>query len=342
MGPTVITTEEQLEDLLSEPTRAVAVTLADLEGDILLLGVAGKMGPSLARMAKRASDIAVKRRRVIGVARFSTGGESELHAHGIETIRCDLLNEDEVGRLPDAANVVFLAGRKFGSTGDEATTWAMNSYLPGVICRRYRHSRIVALSTGNVYGLGPVSGGGSREDDPPRPVGEYAMSCLGRERVFEYFSRALNIPLALIRLNYACDLRYGVLVDLAQRIRDGEPVDLGMGYFNTIWQADANAMILRAFDQVASPPWVVNVTGPEALSVRAASEQLGRLMNKPVNFVGAETDTALLSNAQRGLQALGQLRVNADRLIEWVAAWVQKGGRSLGKPTHFESREGKF
>jgi nucleoside-diphosphate-sugar epimerase len=237
---------------------------------------------------------------------------------------------------------VFLVGRKFGSTGDEATTWAMNSYLPGLVCRRYRHSRIVALSTGNVYGLTPVASGGSREDDPPRPVGEYAMSCLGRERVFEYFSRALGIPTALIRLNYACDLRYGVLVDIAQRIRDGEPVDLGMGYFNTIWQGDANAMILRAVDQVAAPPWVVNVTGAEILPVRTVSKRLERLMNKAVRFVGTESETALLSDARRGIEKLSPPRVSADRLIDWVGDWVGRGGRSLGKPTHFESREGKF
>jgi nucleoside-diphosphate-sugar epimerase len=342
MIPSAIATEEQLEDLLSEPTPAVVETLGRLQGDILFLGVAGKMGPSLARMAKRASDAAGVPRRVIGVARFSAGGEEVLHAHGIDAVRCDLLDEEQIARLPEAANVVFLVGRKFGSTGDEATTWAMNSYLPGLVCRRYRHSRIVALSTGNVYGLTPVASGGSREDDPPRPVGEYAMSCLGRERVFEYFSRSLGIPVALIRLNYACDLRYGVLVDIAQRVRDREPVDLGMGYFNTIWQGDANAMILRAFDHVAAPPSVVNVTGPETLSVRTVTKRLERLLNKPARFVGTESEMALLSNAQRGIERLGPTRVNAERLIDWVADWVGRGGRSLGKPTHFESRDGTF
>jgi nucleoside-diphosphate-sugar epimerase len=247
-----------------------------------------------------------------------------------------------VARLPDAALVVFLAGRKFGSTGDEAATWAVNAYLPGVVCDRYRDSRIVALSTGNVYGLTPVTGGGSREDDAPRPVGEYAMSCLGRERVFEHFGRARGTPVALVRLNYACDLRYGVLVDVARKVWAGEPVDVGMGYFNTIWQGDANAMVLRALEHAASPPWVVNVTGPEVLSVRAVAERFAERMGRPARFTGVEADTALLSDARRGLEALGPLRVGTDRLIEWVAEWVMAGGRSLGKPTHFESREGRF
>jgi nucleoside-diphosphate-sugar epimerase len=342
MNPALIQSEEILDDLLSEPTPAVIQTLGRLPGDILLLGVAGKMGPSLARMARRASDAAGVRRRVIGVSRFSSGDEAGLRAFGIETIRCDLLNDDEVVSLPDAANVIFMTGRKFGSTGGEALTWAMNSYLPALVCRKYRHSRIVAFSTGNVYGLTPVWGGGSREDDTLNPVGEYAMSCLGRERIFEHFSRSFGTRMALIRLNYACDLRYGVLVDLARQIAAGQPIDLSMGYLNTIWQGDANAMTLRAFDHVATPPWVVNVTGPELLSVRAACEQLSRLMNKPVRFTGTESDTALLSDARRGVELLGPLRVGADRLLEWVADWVMHGGRSLDKPTHFESRDGRF
>jgi nucleoside-diphosphate-sugar epimerase len=342
MIPSAIQSEDELELFLSEPTPAVVETLGRLPGDLLLLGVAGKMGPSLAHMARRAFDAAGVRRRVIGVSRFSSGDEASLRALGIETIRCDLLNEDEVAGLPDAENVVFMTGRKFGSTGGESMTWAMNSYLPGVVCRKYRDSRIVAFSTGNVYGLTPVRGGGSRESDAPNPVGEYAMSCLGRERIFEHFSRMLGTHVALIRLNYACDLRYGVLVDLARRVWTGQLIDLSMGYLNTIWQGDANAMTLRAFDRVASPLWVVNVTGPELLSVRAACEQLGRLMNKRVSFTGTESDTALLSDARRGVELLGPLRVGADQLIEWVAGWVMRGGRSLDKPTHFESRDGRF
>ncbi len=338
----MVETEAQLDEVLSEPTPQVVETMSRLEGDMLILGVAGKMGPSLARMARRASDVAGIPRRIFGVARFSSGGREELEAHGVTTIPCDLLDETEIARLPDAPNIIFMAGRKFGSSADQAATWTVNSYLPGVICRRYRGSRVVAFSTGNVYALTPVESGGALETDAPDPVGEYAMSCLGRERVFEHFCRSFQMPVALIRLNYACDLRYGVLVDLAQKIVAGETIDLSMGYFNTIWQGDANAMALRAFDHVAVPPFVVNVTGPEVLSVRTVSERMARLMNKPVRLTGTEPATALLSNARRGLELLGPPRVSADQLIEWVGYWVLRGGRTLGKPTHFEARDGRF
>lgn len=337
-----IETETELEEMLSEPTPQVVDTLARLPGDVIVLGVSGKMGKSLARMAKRASDLSGSPRRIVGVARFADGGRDELHAHGIHTIACDLLDEEQVMRLPDAAHVVFMSGRKFGSTGDEPTTWAMNAWVPSVVCRRYRASRIVAFSTGNVYGLTPVADGGSRETDLPQPVGEYAMSSLGRERLFEYFSRWLSIPMAIVRLNYACDLRYGVLVDLARQIDAGQPIDLAMGYFNTIWQGDANAMALAALDRASTPAWVVNLTGPELLSVRAVSERLGELLDKPVRFVGSESPTALVSDASRAFEQFGRPRVSAQRLIEWVAGWVRAGGRTLNKPTHFESRSGRF
>jgi nucleoside-diphosphate-sugar epimerase len=339
---TAPTDEARLEDLLSEPTPGVVETMGRLEGDVIVLGVSGKMGPSLARMAKRASDAAGVRRRVIGVARFTGGGEEPLRAHGIDTIRCDLLDEAAVGRLPDVANVVFMPARKFGSTGDEATTWTVNSYLPGIVARKFRDSRIVAFSTGNVYALTPAASQGPSEDDPPQPVGEYAMSCLGRERVFEYFSRSFGTRVAIIRLNYATDLRYGVLGDLARQVFAGEPIDLTMGHFNTIWQGDANAMALRAFERAASPPWILNVTGPEVLSVREVCERFGRRMGRSVRFCGIEAETALLNNARRGLELFGPLRVSTDRLIEWVADWVACGGRCLGKPTHFQARDGRF
>ena len=247
-----------------------------------------------------------------------------------------------MSRLPDAANVVFLAGRKFGSTGGEAETWAMNCYVPTLVCRKYRGSRIVALSTGNVYGLVPVDGGGSREGDKPCPEGEYAMSCLGRERLFEYFSREFGTQTTLIRLNYACELRYGVLVDLALQIQAGKAIDLCMGYLNTIWQGDACAMALQALDHVAVPPRVLNVTGAELLSVRDVCERLGRLMKTPVRFTGTESTTALLSDARCAQELMGYPRVSADQLIRWVADWVARGGKSLNKPTHFESRDGKY
>lgn len=335
-------TDAELDFALSHPTPEVVDVLGRLAGDILLLGVGGKMGLSLARMARRASDLAGVPRKVIGVSRFRTHGQTEFEACGITTITCDLLDEHSVEQLPDAPNVIAMAGMKFGSSGNEPLTWAMNAYMPAIICRRFRNSRIVAFSTGNIYGLTDVKGIGSKEADPPCPVGEYAMSCLGRERIYQYFSQVLNIPLALIRLNYACDLRYGVLVDLALKIWKGEPIDLGMGYFNTIWQGDANAMVLRAFELTKSPSWIVNVTGEEKLLVRDVCQTLARKMGRDVVFTGLESTTALLSDSTLGFQTLGRPTVSASELIEWVANWVLKGGRSLGKPTHFESRDGQF
>ncbi|PYJ07348.1 MAG: epimerase [Verrucomicrobia bacterium] len=338
-----IESTHQLEDLLSQPTPAVVEAMGRLEGDLIVLGVAGKMGPSLARMARRASALAGIERRVIGVARFSSAAaQAELERDGIETIRCDLLDEAAVRGLPEAPNVLYLAGMKFGATGQEPLTWAMNTHLPAIVCRKFARSRIVAFSTGNVYGLVPATGGGSLEADSPAPIGEYAMSCLGRERMFDYFSRSLGLPVVLIRLNYACDLRYGVLVDLARKVLAGEPVELGMSWFNTIWQGDASAMTLCCFDHAMSPPLVLNVTGPELLSMRQTCEKFGELFGRKPVFAGMESPTALLSNPRRALEMFGQPRVAAGRLIAWVAAWLRNGGATLNKPTHFESRDGKF
>jgi nucleoside-diphosphate-sugar epimerase len=341
--PNTIADLDHLEDLLSEPTPAVVETMRRVEGDVIVLGVAGKMGPTLARMARRATELAGVRRRVIGVSRFgSPEQEASLQRHGIETIRCDLLDEAALARLPDAPNVIFMAGRKFGSTGDEPLTWAMNTYLPALVCRRYASSRIVAFSTGNVYGLRRAGTGGSVESDPPRPVGEYAMSCLGRERMFEHFSRALGIPTVLVRLNYAVEMRYGVIVDVARRVMAGEAIDVTMGYFNAIWQGDANAMALALLNHAASPALVVNVAGPEELSVRDTCEMLGRLMDRPVTIYGREAPDALLSNGTLVRTLCGEPRVDAQQLIRWTADWVRRGGASLDKPTHFESRDGRF
>ena len=245
-------------------------------------------------------------------------------------------------QLPDAPNVLYLAGMKFGATGQESLTWAMNTHLPAMVCHKFARSRFVALSTGNVYGLVPAAGGGSLEADSPAPVGEYAMSCLGRERIFEHFSRTLGIRAVLVRLNYACDLRYGVLVDLAAKVLTGAPVDLSMGWFNTLWQGDANAMTLRCFDHAASPPLTVNLTGPERLNVRKTCERLGKLLGRQPVFVGTESPTALLSNARQAFSLFGLPRVDADQLLAWVADWLRKGGQTLRKPTHFEARDGRF
>jgi nucleoside-diphosphate-sugar epimerase len=247
-----------------------------------------------------------------------------------------------VDALPESPNVVAMVGMKFGATGQEALTWAMNAHVPALVARKYRGSRLVAFSTGNVYGLAPVALGGSLEDDPLRPVGEYACSCVGRERMYEHFSRADGTPTALLRLNYAVEMRYGVLVDLAVKVRDGEPIDLGMGHFNAIWQGDANAMALCAFAHVASPARVLNLAGPELLSVRRVAEALGRLLGRPPVFAGTELLDALLSNGQLSHRLFGYPRVPALQVLHWVADWVGRGGALLGKPTHFESRDGRF
>jgi nucleoside-diphosphate-sugar epimerase len=314
-----------------------------LQGDLIVLGVGGKIGPSLARMARRASDAAGVRRRIYGAARFSNPGlAGRLESLGIEPIRCDLLDRKSLEALPDVPNVLYLAAMKFGSTGQSALTWAMNTYLAGLLAERYAGRRIVAYSTGNVYAMVPVASTGSLETDPPAPVGEYGMSCLGRERMFDHFSLQHGTPTALVRLNYAHECRYGVIVDLAQQILAGRPIDLAMGYFNAIWQGDNNAWTLQAFDHAASPPFVINVTGPEKLRVRNVAAQLGRWMNKPVEFSGTEAPDALLSDARRAFELFGPPTVPAEQMIRWIADWHSRGGPSLGKPTKFESRSGEF
>ena len=338
-----IKTVEQLDDALSQPPEWLVESLAQVDGDILILGVAGKMGPTLARMARRASDQVGIDRRVIGVARFSKAGEQrKLQGWGIETIKADLLDERAVAGLPDAPNIVFMAGMKFGSSGSEAMTWAMNAVVPSIVASRYRDCRIAVFSTGNVYGLVPVSDGGSGETDSLNPTGEYAMSCLGRERIFEHFSRTHGTPMSIIRLNYACELRYGVLVDLATRVKNRQPIDLTMGSFNVIWQGDANAHALASLIDCDSPPFAINVTGPEILSVRTISEQLAKHMNLPVTFEGKESPTALLNNASTSHCRYGVPAVSVSELLNNVAVWVNENGDSLGKPTGFEVRDGKF
>lgn len=334
---------DELELLLSEPSESTIRALALLPGDILVLGAGGKMGPTLARMAKSASDLAATPRRVIAVSRFSSSQLRErLQSWGIETISCDLLDPVALANLPDAPNVIYMAGMKFGSTGNASLTWAMNSFLPGLVSNRFRHSRIVVFSTGNVYGLTPVSRGGSLESDGPNPVGEYAMSCLGRERMFEHFSRTANTKVSILRLNYATELRYGVLVDVAQRVYSGKPVTISMGYLNAIWQADASAVALASLPHASSPAFVLNITGPEVLSVRRVAEDFAERFGKPVQFHGVEANDALLSNAQKAFQLFGKPRVSYEQMTTWIADWIARGGETLEKPTHFEERAGRF
>lgn len=348
--PSPLQNTDELEDHLSEPDDSLIEAIQNLTGDLILLGVGGKMGPTMARMARRALDAAGKKStRVIGVSRFSSGGLREkLNQWGIETQSCDLLDEDQVARLPDAANVISMSGFKFGASENPSYSWAMNCYVPAVICRRYRTSRIVAFSTGNVYGMVPVTredgspNHGSRESDRLKPDGEYAMTAVGRERMYEHFSRSLHIPLVLLRLNYATELRYGVLVDLAQDIAAGRPIDVSMARVNTIWLQDANRMTLRAFAHATSPARVINLAGEEILSLREAGERLAARMNRPVAFRGTEGTSALLNDGRAGYELLGQPQTSAAQMLQWTADWVSRGGESLGKPTHFQTTDGKF
>lgn len=338
-----IRTVEELEECLSQPTPGLAEELSRLDGDIMILGCAGKIGPTLARMARRALDEAGSKRAVIGVSRFSQpGSRDELERAGVRTIACDLLDREGVMALPDAANVIFMAGTKFGSTGAEATTWAMNAYMPGIVAERFSQSRIVAFSTGCVYPLVPVLSGGSTEEMAPEPIGEYSQSTLGRERVFEYFSRKYGTPITLFRLNYAVELRYGVLVDVALKVWSGQPLDITMGHANVIWQGDANAVALRCLGIAQSPPTILNVTGPETLSLRAIAHRFGELFGREPILTGSEADTALLNNASKMFGLFGYPTVPVDTILKWVAHWVQSGGPTLNKPTHYETRDGKF
>lgn len=341
--PMTIFDVDTLDDWLSQPSAACIDVLRHYPGDLIILGVAGKMGPTLARMAVRASEAAGMKRRVIGVARFSDPAVREqLERWSVETITADLLDRQQLERLPEVPLVMYLAGRKFGSTGQESLTWAMNVWLPGLVGERYRHSRIVALSTGNVYGNVPVSSGGSTESDPPNPIGEYAMSCLGRERMFEHVSQTYGTPVSLVRLNYACELRYGVLVDLAMKVWEGQSIDLTMGHFNVLWQADANAMALAAFETCQSPAAFVNITGPKILAVKDVCERFGQLFGRELQFTGTAAKDALLNNATAALTRWGSPRVPPQTLMRWIVDWIRRDGPRLNKPTHFEVRDGRF
>lgn len=336
-------TVQELEHTMTTPSPRLIEDMKKIDGDIMILGVGGKMGPTLAVMAKRAMEEAGVNHRVIGVSRFSSGNlAKELESKGIETIAADLLNEDELAALPSVPNILYMAGMKFGTTGKEHLSWAMNAYLPGRVASKFRSSRIVVFSTGNVYPLTPVAWGGATEDDDVGPVGEYAQSCLGRERVFEYFSHRYRIPMLMFRLNYAIDLRYGVLLEIARAVYHRRPIDLAMGHVNVIWQGDANEAALRSLLLCSVPPRRLNVTGPETISIRKLALRFGKHFGIEPVFTGEESDTALLSDAAQMFRLLGYPRVSLEQMIEWTARWVEDGNVTLDKPTHFQEREGKF
>ncbi|MEK3767075.1 NAD-dependent epimerase/dehydratase family protein [Paenibacillus sp. FSL R5-0887] len=336
-------TVQELEDRLARPSAALIDELSQLDGDIMLLGVGGKMGPSLARLAVNAIRQAGLDKKVIGVSRFSNKVLSrELEAAGVEIISADLSDDKALQALPETQNILYMAGNKFGTTGNEHFTWMMNAYLPGRVAEHFRNSRIVVFSTGNVYPFTPVGQGGATERTSPNANGEYGQSCLGRERIFEHFSHKNGTPMFIYRLNYAIDLRYGVLLELARSVKEGRSIDITMGHANVIWQGDANEIALRALLRCSSPPNVMNITGPETLSLRWAANEFGRKLGVEPIFTGQEAPTALLSNAAKAAATFGYPQVSLAEMIDWIGDWVGRGGETWNKPTHFQEREGKY
>lgn len=334
---------DKLYQQLLGPSDELVSEMATLVGDILILGVGGKMGPDLARLAKQAIDKAGIQKKVIGVSRFSEAGlQDQLEQQGIKTYNADLLQDDQLHALPDVKNVIYMAGTKFGTSGKESFTWAMNSYLPGRVAEKYKNSRIVVFSTGNVYHLTPVLSGGATEDYPAQPVGEYAQSCLGRERLFQYFSSIYNTPILIFRLNYANDVSYGVLLEIARSVKEDKPIDLSMGHVNVIWQGDANERALRSLIHCATPAKILNIAGPEIVSVRWVAEEFGRMYGLTPKFFNEEQSTALLSNAAESFRLFGYPKVSLKTMMALLAEWINQGGKILNKPTHFQEREGQF
>lgn len=334
---------ESAYNKLLQPSDDLIADIAKIEGDILILGVGGKMGPALAKLAKQAIDKAGLNKKIIGVARFSEAGlQEELNQAGVETIKADLLQDDQLQALPDAPNVLYLAGTKFGTTGNESFTWAMNAYLPGRVANKFKNSRIVVFSTGNVYHLTPIALGGATEERIPEPVGEYAQSCLGRERVFQYFGSKNNTPILIYRLNYANDVTYGVLLEIAKSVKEKRPIDLSMGSVNVIWQGDANEIAIRALNHCSVPAKILNVTGPETISVRWLAEQFGNMFGQTAVVINEEQPTALLSNAAESFRLFGYPKTPLKQVMELLVEYITQGGKTINKETHFQERKGKF
>jgi len=328
-----------LEKMLSTPSQPAAETLAAVKGNIVVLGAGGKMGPTLAMMLKKA----VPQKHIYAVSRFSDNAvKAKLDQADITTVKADLLDEAQYRKLPNVENVFFLAGMKFGAGGDLPLTWAQNCYIPALVARHYKNSRIVVFSTGNVYPFVDINGGGPTEDTPPDPVGEYARSCLGRERMFQYFSEIHDTPVTIIRLNYANEPRYGIIVDLTLKILKDEPIDLTMGAVNLIWQRDANDYIIRSIAIAQSPPAILNVAGPETISIRALAEQIGKSLGKKPKFVSQEATSALLSDASRCVSLFGKPQTTLDQMVSMIVEWVKSGKKVLNKWTKYDIRNGKF
>ncbi|WP_349408608.1 NAD(P)-dependent oxidoreductase [Pseudalkalibacillus sp. SCS-8] len=336
-------TLEELEHVMCSPTQELIDDLDSLDGDIMILGVGGKMGPTLAKLAKRAVDKGTKAKTIYGVSRFSSPElQEELEAAGIKTIAADLLNEEDLDDLPEMKNIIYMAGTKFGTSGNESFTWAMNTYLPGRVAERFKNSRIVVFSTGNVYPFSTITQKCVDEKTPADPLGEYAQSCLGRERITTHFSKQNNTPVLFFRLNYAIDMRYGILHEIANQVKSGRPIDLSMGHVNVIWQGDANTYALRSLRHCTNPPNILNVTGPETVSIRWLAEMFGEAFGVEPVFNNEERPTALLSNASKAHQLFGYPKVTLMQMINWTVEWINADGATLNKPTHFQERKGAF
>jgi nucleoside-diphosphate-sugar epimerase len=339
----MVKTIAELEEQLSRPTKRLIADMKKIKGDIMILGLGGKMGPTLAKLAKNAIDAVGISKKVMGASRFSDEDLfQELTDFGIECIKCDLLEDKSLMQLPDVENIIYMAGNKFGTSGNEHFTWAMNAYLPGRVSEKYKNSKIVVFSTGNVYPFMPIESGGATEDVKPSPIGEYAQSCLGRERVFEHFSVKNGTEMLLYRLNYALDLRYGVLLEVAKAVNDQKPIDLSMGYANVIWQGDANEYAIRSLLHCESPAKKLNITGPETISIQRLAEEFGTLLNKKPLFKNQPTETALLNNSKQAFQLFGEPSTKLEKMIQGTADWIQIGGKQLNKPTYFQERKGNF
>jgi len=326
-----------------KPSDDIVSDISKIDGDIMILGVGGKMGPGLARVARQAVEKAGIDKKIIGVARFSEPGlRDQLKNEGIETISADLLNDEQLQALPEAKNILYLAGTKFGTSGNPFFTWAMNAYLPGRVAQKFKNSRIVVFSTGNVYPMSPVYFGGVTENDSPEPNGEYGQSCLGRERLFQYYASIYNTPLLIYRLNFANDVTYGVLLEVAKSVKEGQPIDLSMGHFNAIWQGDANEIAVRSLLHCDTPAKILNVSGPETISVRWLAEEFGRMFGRQPIFTNEERPTAFLSNTSECSRLFGYPKVSLKQVMELLVAWIKQGGKTINKPTHFQERSGKY